>query len=120
MEDFVSGKAHGLVDDDILNPVLGDGKYAENLPLFGGLSIWDANPRIVETLQAAGSLMDVQKLSHSYMHCWRHKTPVIYRATSQWFAGMDIHPIAGGPNRKRVVKGKRGSGHVDLGGRRII
>ncbi|OZI56803.1 isoleucine--tRNA ligase [Bordetella genomosp. 4] len=97
IEDFVSCKAHDLPDDQILNPVLGDGKYAESLPLFGGLSIWDANPRIVEALKAAGSLMDVQKLSHSYMHCWRHKTPVIYRATSQWFAGMDVKPADGGP-----------------------
>src|SRR5690606_34481876 len=97
IEDFVSCKAHGLSDDDILNPVLGDGKYAESLPLFGGLSIWDANPRIIEALKAAGSLMDVQKLSHSYMHCWRHKTPIIYRATSQWFAGMDVKPADGGP-----------------------
>ncbi|NRF50385.1 class I tRNA ligase family protein, partial [Pseudomonas stutzeri] len=61
IEDFVSCKAHGLSDDDILNPVLGDGKYADSLPLFGGLSIWDANPRIIEALKAAGSLMDVQK-----------------------------------------------------------
>ncbi|MCD0502348.1 isoleucine--tRNA ligase [Bordetella petrii] len=97
IEDFVSCKAHGLPDDDILNPVLGDGKYAESLPLFGGLSIWDANPRIVEALKEAGSLMDMHKLSHSYMHCWRHKTPVIYRATSQWFAGMDVQPADGGP-----------------------
>lgn len=97
IEDFVSCKAHGLADDDILNPVMGDGKYAESLPLFGGLSIWEANPRIVETLKNAGSLMDVQKLPHSYMHCWRHKTPVIYRATSQWFAGMDVKPADGGP-----------------------
>src|SRR5690606_31190807 len=72
-------------------------KYAESLPLFGGLSIWDANPRIVDALKAAGSLMHVQKLPHSYMHCWRHKTPVIFRATSQWFAGMDVAPRDGGP-----------------------
>src|SRR5690606_33311003 len=97
IEDFVSCKAHGLADDDIISPVLGDGKYADSLPLFGGLTIWDANPRIIEALQGAGSLLHVQKLSHSYMHCWRHKTPVIYRATSQWFAGMDVKPADGGP-----------------------
>ncbi|MFJ0457664.1 isoleucine--tRNA ligase [Bordetella bronchiseptica] len=98
IEDFVSCKAHGLADSDILRPVMGDGKFVDSLPLFGGLSIWDANPRIVEALKLAGSLMLVQKLSHSYMHCWRHKTPVIYRATSQWFAGMDVKPRDGGPS----------------------
>lgn len=97
IEDFVSCKANGMTDDQILNPVMGDGKYVQSLPLFGGLSIWEANPRIVETLKEAGSLMNVQKLPHSYMHCWRHKTPIIYRATSQWFAGMDVKPADGGP-----------------------
>lgn len=103
IEDFVSCKAHGLTDDNILNPVMGDGKYIASLPLFGGQSIWEANPRIVDTLKNAGSLMDVQKLSHSYMHCWRHKTPVIYRATSQWFAGMDVKPADGSPTLRETA-----------------
>ena len=97
VEDFQSCKAHGLSDQDILNPVMGDGHYASTLPCFGGLKIWDANPKIVEALEAAGSLLKAAKHRHSYMHCWRHKTPVIYRATSQWFAGMDVTPADGGP-----------------------
>jgi len=97
VEDFASCKAHGLADADIINPVLGDGRYADSLPGFGGLGIWDANPRIVEALRSAGTLMHVERHGHSYMHCWRHKTPVIYRATSQWFAGMDVEPRDGGP-----------------------
>ncbi|WP_322022161.1 isoleucine--tRNA ligase [Burkholderia sp. BCC1977] len=92
IEDFLSCKAHGMTDSDFINPVMGDGRYIESLPLFGGLSIWDANPKIVEALNAAGSLLRSEKYSHSYMHCWRHKTPIIYRATSQWFAGMDVTP----------------------------
>lgn len=92
VEDFISCKAHALTDDEILNPVMGDGRFAASLPLFGGLSIWDANPKIVKALEAAGTLVKVQKHQHSYMHCWRHKTPIIYRATSQWFAGMDVMP----------------------------
>ena len=92
IEDFVSCKAHGMKDTDFISPVMGDGKYADSLPLFGGLSIWDANPKIVEALKLAGTLMHVEKHKHSYMHCWRHKTPIIYRATSQWFAGMDVAP----------------------------
>jgi len=93
VEDFDSCRRYGLKDDEILTPVLGDGKYAESLPLFGGLSIWDANPKIVKLLQERGNLFAVDwKFTHSYMHCWRHKTPVILRATVQWFAGMDQVP----------------------------
>lgn len=95
VEDFLSCKAHDLSDADILNPVMGDGRFASSLALFGGLSIWDANPKIVQTLEEAGTLVKVQKHKHSYMHCWRHKTPIIYRATSQWFAGMDVKPKDG-------------------------
>jgi len=95
VEDFVSCKAHGMTDDGILNPVQGDGVYAESLPLFGGMKIWDANPKIVEVIREHGALLKVEKFTHSYMHCWRHRTPVIYRATSQWFAGMDTLPKSG-------------------------
>jgi isoleucyl-tRNA synthetase len=103
VEDFESCKAHGLADSDILNPVMGDGRYAESLPLFGGLSIWSANPKIVEALGAAGTLLHTEKYPHSYMHCWRHKTPIIYRATSQWFAGMDITPKDGGATLRETA-----------------
>ena len=90
IEDFVSCKAHGMTDAEILNPVQGDGNFAPSLPLFGGLNIWDANPKIVEVIREHGRLLHVERFTHSYMHCWRHRTPVIYRATSQWFAGMDV------------------------------
>lgn len=91
-EDFKSCKAHGLKDQDILNPVMGNGVYASSLPLFNGQHIWKANPEIVKALEAAGSLLKVNQLNHSYMHCWRHKTPIVYRATAQWFASMDKKP----------------------------
>jgi isoleucyl-tRNA synthetase len=97
VEDFQSCKAHGMKDDDILNPVQGDGVYASWLPFFGGQHIWKANAQIVEKLQEANSLLHAEKFNHSYMHCWRHKTPIIYRATSQWFAGLDITPKDSGP-----------------------
>jgi isoleucyl-tRNA synthetase len=103
IEDFVSCKANGLKDDEIINPVTGDGTYASSEPLFAGLSIWDANPKIVETLREAGALLRVEKFSHSYMHCWRHKTPIIYRATSQWFAGMDRPPTGGGATLRETA-----------------
>ena len=101
VEDFISCKAHGLADDDILNPVMGDGHYASTLPLFGGEMIWKANPKIVLALKASGTLIKDHPHQHSYMHCWRHKTPIIYRATSQWFAGMDIEPRDGGPTLRQ-------------------
>jgi isoleucyl-tRNA synthetase len=103
VEDFVSCKSHGMADSDIINPVMGDGRYIESLPLFGGLSIWAANPKIVETLTTAGTLLHTEKYPHSYMHCWRHKTPIIYRATSQWFAGMDVNPKDGGPTLRETA-----------------
>jgi isoleucyl-tRNA synthetase len=92
IEDFDSCRRYGMTDDEIEKPVQGDGRYAQDLQYFGGMKIWDANPRIVEKLDAAGALFHVQKHTHSYMHCWRHKTPIIYRATTQWFAGMDAVP----------------------------
>ena len=95
VEDFLSCKAHGMKDADIISPVMGDGHYVSTLPLFGGMFLWKANPKIVEALDQAGSLLHQHKYVHSYMHCWRHKTPIIYRATSQWFAGMDIAPNDG-------------------------
>ena len=104
-EDFKSCKTHGLKDQDILNPVMGDGVYASWLPLFAGLSIWKANPQIVETLQQAGSLLKSAKLKHSYMHCWRHKTPVVYRATAQWFASMDKKVASGKSLRETALEG---------------
>ena len=90
VEDFESCRRYGMKDDAILTPVMSDGKYASSLPLFGGLSIWDANGKIVKAIEEKGALFAVDwKYTHSYMHCWRHKTPVILRATTQWFASMD-------------------------------
>ena len=92
IEDFISCRRYGMADDAMLNPVQGDGRYAESLPFFGGLKIWDANPKIVDKLREAGALLHAEKITHSYMQCWRHRTPIIYRATTQWFAGMDEVP----------------------------
>ena len=89
IEDFDSCKSYGMSNEQILNPVLGDGHYAKDFPLFGGMKIWDANPKIVDALRVAGSLLHAGTEGHSYMHCWRHKTPLIYRAASQWFVRMD-------------------------------
>ncbi|MBH1977871.1 MAG: isoleucine--tRNA ligase [Comamonadaceae bacterium] len=89
LEDFNSCRAHGLALDDILNPVQGNGAYAAEFPLFGGQHIWKAVPVILDALRVAGRLMATKDITHSYPHCWRHKTPVIYRAAAQWFVRMD-------------------------------
>ncbi|MDN5534399.1 isoleucine--tRNA ligase, partial [Pseudomonas sp.] len=103
-DDFVTCKRYGMVNDDILTPVQSNGVYVESLPFFGGQFIWKANPAIVEKLSEVGALMHTETISHSYMHCWRHKTPLIYRATAQWFVGMDKQPSTGEPLRERALK----------------
>jgi isoleucyl-tRNA synthetase len=89
VEDFNSCVANGIAYDDILNPVQGNGRYVDELPLFGGLNIWKACPLVIETLREHGRLFATENITHSYPHCWRHKTPVIYRAAAQWFIRMD-------------------------------
>ena len=89
VEDFQSCRRYGMKDDEILTPVMGDGKYVASLPLFGGQMIWKANPNVIALLEEKGVLFKQAAHVHSYMHCWRHKSPVILRATVQWFAAMD-------------------------------
>ena len=87
-EDYVVGSRYGLPVD---NPVGPDGKFLPDTPLFAGLHVFAANERVIDALKAHGTLLRVARLKHSYPHCWRHKTPIIFRATPQWFVGMD-HP----------------------------
>jgi isoleucyl-tRNA synthetase len=94
LDDYVVGSRYGLKVD---NPVGDDGRFYASVPLLGGMSIWQANPLIVETLQASGNLLAHEKLLHSYPHCWRHKTPIIFRATRQWFIGMDVPHVPPSP-----------------------
>ncbi|GGI18277.1 isoleucine--tRNA ligase [Oxalicibacterium faecigallinarum] len=103
VDDFISCKTNGIKDDEIIAPVMADGKYASWLPLFGGMTIWEASKPICDALTATGSLFKLHMFSHSYMHCWRHKTPIIYRATSQWFAGMDVTPKDGGDSLRKTA-----------------
>ncbi|GGD04746.1 isoleucine--tRNA ligase [Halopseudomonas salina] len=103
VDDFHTCKRYGMVNDDILSPVQGNGVYVESLEFFGGQFIWKANPNVVAKLEEVGCLLAHEQVSHSYMHCWRHKTPVIYRATAQWFVGMDTEPKEGESLRKRAL-----------------
>ena len=89
VDDFNSCMNNGMTRDDILSPVQGNGVYAPELPLFGGQHIWKAVPVIIDALKLGDRLLDTTTITHSYPHCWRHKTPVIYRAAAQWFIRMD-------------------------------
>ena len=86
VEDYVVGRRYGLAVD---NPVGPDGRFIEGTPLFAGQQVFKANEAVVATLGERGSLLKHEAYVHSYPHCWRHKTPVIFRATPQWFIGMD-------------------------------
>jgi len=92
VEDFDSCRHYGMKDEQILAPVTGGGKFVASLPFFGGMTIWKANPEIVKKIGECGALFHSEDYVHSYMHCWRHKTPIIYRASTQWFASMDSPP----------------------------
>tara|TARA_B100000700_G_scaffold99155_2_gene111595 strand:- start:11349 stop:14204 length:2856 start_codon:yes stop_codon:yes gene_type:complete len=105
VDDFNTCRAYGLEFDDFISPVQGDGVYVDDLPMFGGMMIWKANPKIVAALDEAGALMAHKTITHSYMHCWRHKTPIIYRATAQWFVGMDVTARDGRTLREAALEG---------------
>ncbi|MBL8541049.1 MAG: isoleucine--tRNA ligase [Betaproteobacteria bacterium] len=87
LDDYVVGARYHLPID---NPVGGDGRFVATVPVVGGKTVWEANPIIVDLLAARGVLLAHEKIEHSYPHCWRHKTPIIFRATRQWFIGMDL------------------------------
>jgi isoleucyl-tRNA synthetase len=84
-DDYIAGLKYGL---EVANPVGGDGKFYDDTPLVGGQSIWAGNKTVLATLTENGRLLAEEKILHSYPHCWRHKTPIIFRATRQWFIGM--------------------------------
>lgn len=85
-EDFVIGLKYRLPVD---NPVGSDGRFVTGTPLFAGERVFDANPHVIDVLAERGQLLRQETLQHSYPHCWRHKTPVIFRATAQWFISME-------------------------------
>ncbi len=85
LDDYVVGQAYQL---EVSNPVDGRGRFVESTPLFAGLDVFEANPKVIEQLQRQGKLVHHSNIQHSYPHCWRHKTPIIFRATPQWFISM--------------------------------
>lgn len=85
-DDFAVGKRYDL---PVNNPVGSNGTFLESTELFAGQFVFKANPEVVAVLQERGALLKHVEYEHSYPHCWRHKTPMIYRATAQWFIGME-------------------------------
>ncbi|MDB6041515.1 MAG: ileS [Gammaproteobacteria bacterium] len=85
-EDFAVGQRYGL---PVANPVGNDGRFYASTPLVAGLKVDDANPVIINALKENGRLVHHEPFRHSYPHCWRHKSPVIFRATPQWFISME-------------------------------
>ena len=85
-DDFVVGQKYGL---EVLNPVAANGVFVEGTELFAGQHVLKANNQVIEVLQERNALLHHEKLEHSYPHCWRHKTPIIFRATPQWFVSME-------------------------------
>lgn len=85
-DDFIVGKQYGL---EIDNPVGGNGVFLPDTPLFAGQHINKANAAILEQLEQNGALLCHKTIEHSYPHCWRHKSPIIFRATPQWFISME-------------------------------
>lgn len=104
-DDFYTCKRYGMTNEEIISPVQSNGVYVDSLEFFGGQFIWKANANIVAKLEEVGALLKHQPINHSYMHCWRHKTPLIYRATAQWFVGMDKQPTQGKTLRERALEG---------------
>jgi isoleucyl-tRNA synthetase len=85
-EDFAVGKRYNI---PVNNPVGSNGTFLESTELFAGEFVFKANPHVVDVLREHDALLKYVEIEHSYPHCWRHKTPMIYRATAQWFIGME-------------------------------
>ncbi len=96
-EDYAVCQKYGLIERyhaGEINPVDGGGVYLSSTPPAGdvvlaGVHLWKAQPLIVDVLRASGALLHFVEITHSYPHCWRHKKPVVFRATPQWFISMD-------------------------------
>ena len=100
LDDYVVGSRYNLPTD---NPVNDAGRFYDWADIVAGKSVWEANPIVIDTLAANDRLLKADTLKHSYPHCWRHKTPIIFRATRQWFIGMESNHAPGGGAMLREV-----------------
>jgi isoleucyl-tRNA synthetase len=107
-EDYLTGLANGV---EVYSPVRADGTFDDTVPEWlRGLSVWEANPRIVEALRASGHLAAAGTVVHSYPHDWRGKTPVIFRCTEQWFVAVDRPAKGHGPSLRELALAAAESG----------
>jgi len=102
-EDYLTGIKYKL---DIVMPVDAKGKFDATAAEFSGMNVYDANPLILEKLQKSGALLFSGKIQHSYPHCWRCKSPIIFRATKQWFLNIDHNNLR--KDLLAVIKGNIG------------
>jgi isoleucyl-tRNA synthetase len=114
LDDYFVGQKYGLPSE---NPVGDDGRFISTVQQVGGtplagMLVWEANKVVLEALHASEHLLHQEKLKHSYPHCWRHKTPIIFRSTPQWFIGMEQAP---GGSQEALVGAKRHSEQADAG-----
>ncbi|MBT8113942.1 MAG: isoleucine--tRNA ligase, partial [Arenicella sp.] len=115
-DDFIVGKKYGL---PVNNPVGSNGTFLESTELFAGEFVFKANPHVIEVLQENNALLKHVEYQHSYPHCWRHKTPMIYRATAQWFIGMQQLPGDNGLRARAMHEIDRVNWQPDWGKARI-
>jgi isoleucyl-tRNA synthetase len=105
-DDYLIGKRYGL---PVNNPVGDDGRFLVNTPALSvaelvGKTVWEANPLVLQELEVRARLIKAEKIQHSYPHCWRHKTPIIFRATTQWFIGMEQRAKANEPTLRAIAE----------------
>ena len=86
LEDYIVAKEYDL---EVISPVKNNGTFSSQEEHVAGLFVFNANEKIIEVLEEEGTLLAKADYEHSYPHCWRHKTPLMFRATPQWFIGMD-------------------------------
>jgi len=114
LDDYFVGLKYDLPGD---NPVGDDGKFISTTPPVGGVPlagvfVWKANDIVMQAMEANGHLLHQEKVKHSYPHCWRHKTPIIFRSTPQWFIGMEQQASAGA-GKEELIHAAR---HMQPGG----
>ena len=90
LDDFIVSKKYRIEPSGL---VANDGKFISSTPFFAGLGVFESNEKVLEKLKETGALLKLERIKHSYPHCWRHKTPIIFRATPQWFIGMETQGL---------------------------
>ena len=101
LDDYFIGQQYDLPNE---SPVDGNGKFKADTPLVGELFVWKANDVVIETLKSSEHLFGLEKINHSYPHCWRHKTPIIFRSTPQWFIGMNQQDNTNISEQKKTLR----------------